>query len=167
MQLLKLEWEKVGWINITTMFTLFPWQGLPQDVHFTFSYHPGSDMMNLHLSRNIAGVSSENKPHIRIAQWPKAEMEEMAKILFYRYWQQAWRPFDMAKYQYRPSAKGQTARYCSITRPGKPGKEQVIHRQLNTHLLKHLGWKRKGRHLIVQEVLIPTLEKLAFRSELF
>ena len=97
---LKLEWEKMGWINIAETVSSFPWPGLPADVHFYFSYSPNSEMMNLHLTRNVRGVRPENKPYIRITQWPGAEMEEMVKIFFTRYWQQVWMPFDMAKYQF-------------------------------------------------------------------
>src|ERR1700744_1947923 len=111
MQLLKLEWEDMAWLNITDAFALFPWPGLPDDVHFTFSYHPNSDTMNLHLSRNVRGVPPRDKPQIRIAQWSKAEMEEMVRIFFYHYWQRMWTRFDMQKYQYRLAAKGSAARY--------------------------------------------------------
>src|SRR6202000_2563909 len=97
--MLKLKWEKIGWLNITPWVTSFPWPGLPDDVHFSISYNANSDIMNLHLSRNVQGVTPEDKPYIRIAQWPKAEMEEMVQILFSRYWKHVWIPFDLARYQ--------------------------------------------------------------------
>jgi hypothetical protein len=79
---LKLEWEKLGWINIGSAVASFPWPGFPPDVHFSLSYNSGSDRMNLHLTRNVPGVPPENKPYIRIAEWPNSEAEEMAQMLF-------------------------------------------------------------------------------------
>ncbi len=111
MHVLKLEWEGIAWVNITTTVASFPWPGLPNGAHFSLSYHPESDTMNLHQSRKEPSVSPKDKPYIRIAQWPSAEMEEMARILFARYWQQVWIPFDMAKYQYPPFVKSQGARH--------------------------------------------------------
>lgn len=157
----------MGWINIAKTVASFPWPGLPKDVHFSFSYSPNSDIMNLHLTRNVPGVSPDNKPYIRIAQWPKAEMEEMARIFFYWYWEQVWVPFDMSKYQYRASAKGYKARYCSLTRILKGGKEHRIHRKLKVLLHGHIRLKSKGKHLIFQEKLIASLEKQAMQPEYF
>ncbi len=167
MQSLNLKWEKVGWVRIAQSVASFPWPGLPSDVHFSLSYSPNSDFMNLHLSRNLPGVPPDNKPQIRIAQWPKAEFEEMAQIFLYRYWERIWTPFDMQKYQYRPMAKGTAARYCSITRLTKPGKQQYIHRQLKADLLPHFQNKQNGKYLIVKEELAPTAERLMRRPDIF
>lgn len=167
MSSIKFEFEKIGWINIAETVASFPWPGLPKDVHFSFSYNPNSDTMNLHLTRNVPGVSSDNKPHIRIAQGPISEMEEMARIFLYRYWEQMWVPFDMSKYQYRASAKGYKARYCSLSRTMKIGKEHRIHRQLKAHLHGHIRLKKKGRHLIFQEHLISSLEAQVMQPEFF
>ncbi|MDO6435581.1 hypothetical protein Q4E93_33515 [Flavitalea sp. BT771] len=167
MTLFKLKWENMGWINMAESVASFPWPGLPEDVHFSVSYAPNTDEMNLHLSRNLPGLPSGDKPRIRIAQWPKAEAEEMARLLFIRYWQQFWEPFDMPKFQYRRSAKGQAARYCSISRLLKPGGRHVIQRRLKSELLTHLTRKRNGRELILREELIPSLERLMLQPDFF
>ena len=167
MQLLKLEWEKMGWINVAETVSSFPWPGLPSDVHFSFSYNPNSDKMNLHLTRNCRGVVPGDKPQIRIAQWPKAEMEEMAKMFFCHFWERVWKPFDMQKYQYRPFAKGRAARYCSISRMLKARKAQSTRRQLKTHFLQHLRQKKNGKHLLIQEGLLLELERLIFQPDFF
>jgi len=164
---LKLEWEKLGWINIGSAVASFPWPGLPPDVHFSVSYNSESDSMNIHLTRNAPGVPPENKPYIRIAEWPRAEAEEMAKMLFARYWYHMWEPFNMATYQYPPSSKGQEARYCSITGLQKQGNKSVIHRQVKEHFLKHLMRKRNGRHLIMQKELTPAMEALVRQPGFF
>jgi len=48
---LKLEWEKMGWINIAETVSSFPWPGLPADVHFYFSYSPNSEMVKIFFTR--------------------------------------------------------------------------------------------------------------------
>jgi len=157
----------MGWIRIADAVSSFPWSGLPPDVHFSLSYNPKSDLMNLHLTRNVGGVPKENKPQIRIAQFPKAQAEEIVKIFFYRSWQEMFSPFDMARYQYRRSAKGQGARYCSISRLLKTGKEHFLHRELKAQLIQHMRRKRNGKELVFQQELIPEMERWARSPDVF
>ena len=161
MEWLKLEWKDVAWVHLAEKFTSFPWFGLPADVHFTLSYHPDSDMMNLHLTRNSPGVNNNNKPQMRIAQWPKSQFEEMARIFAYRYFNKVWEPFDMRKYQRRGSAKNRGACYCSISRLTRPGKTTFLHRWLTHNWEIHKQAKRRGRHMILQESLFLALEQQA------
>jgi hypothetical protein len=83
----------------------------------------------------------------------------MVKLFLHRYFQQVWLPFDMRRYQYRRSAKGQAARYCSIPRLPKAGKERSIYCRLEEQLLQHTKRKSKGKRLILKQELLPRLEK--------
>jgi hypothetical protein len=57
----------------------------PKDVHFTLSFHPNSDDMNFHVTRNTS--DQKNKPQIVIAVVNKVSLEsaltKLSKNIFY------------------------------------------------------------------------------------
>src|SRR6185312_4850306 len=116
MTLLNIKWEKAFWLNIAETVLSFPWPGLDADVHFSISFNPNSHYVNIHLTRNLYGVAPADKPKIRIAQIARVDMEEIGRLLWYRYWHHAWAPFDIRHYQNRRSAVGRKAQFLSITR---------------------------------------------------
>jgi len=65
-------------IDIKEHRTVFRLPDMPRDVHYTLSYHPKSDFVNLHLTREI---KTNKKPKITIVKIAKKELEQNAETI--------------------------------------------------------------------------------------
>ena len=163
----KIKWDNVAWVNITDTVLSFPWPGLLPDMHFSISYHPKSDKVNLHLTRNVPDVPENNKPKIRLAECQKADMEEMAAILLHRYWQKVWIPFDMRPYQYRRSQLGRSAKFISITKMEKARDFSFFKERIVASFLTNTKRKRRGKEVHIHDSLVPAYERLLQQPDIF
>lgn len=84
------------WIQVSNTFTSFGFKGLPNDVHYTFSYHENSEDVNIHLTRNI-GQPNE-KPKIEIVKIKKKVFEKMAPYSMMNILGRMLKPIDLTPY---------------------------------------------------------------------
>ena len=67
--------NKSLWIRVQPHQVNFDYEGLPDKVHFTIAFNKKSEYINLHLSKNVKGVLSKDKPQIKICRILKKDIE--------------------------------------------------------------------------------------------
>lgn len=87
------------WIRFDEHQINFSFKGIPEDVHFTIAFNPNSEYVNLHLSRNVAGIALMDKPRYDLVSISKKDIksfEEDAPLRFLRIMLEA---FDLEKFK--------------------------------------------------------------------
>jgi hypothetical protein len=74
-----ISFSDLFWIQYKDDRISFRINGLPEDIHFTISWHKNSSKVNLHITKNVGDEG--NKPKIVIAEFKKSIIEELVSLI--------------------------------------------------------------------------------------
>lgn len=92
-------------MTIQSHLISFRWKGLPDDVHFTIAFNENSPNINFHITKNVNGVSFEDKPKIEIVKIPKSDLNDVIPHLIPAIILKLIAPFDLEDFQKKNSSE--------------------------------------------------------------
>lgn len=134
----------MAWLNLGKTVASFAGSALPGNVHFSISYHPDSEYINLHVTKNVG--SQTDKPKIEILKVKKDEAEALFRVFMHGWWQAMLCPFDMRAYQSRRSVATRNARFLSFGRFQRSKEYKILKKEMERTFRRHTtmqGGKRR------------------------
>ena len=71
--------EGGNFMRIAENLINFGYGGLPDKVHFSFSFHPSNPLINFHITREVS--DRDNKPQIRIFEVPRSDLKRILLLI--------------------------------------------------------------------------------------
>lgn len=87
------------WVRFNENVISFGSHQLPKDIHYSISFHPDDDYINLHITKNVS--NAKNKPQIKIVKISKADAKQYEKAFCRRLLGHILKPLDIAAFKIR------------------------------------------------------------------
>jgi hypothetical protein len=153
------SWENMAWLNFGKTVTSFAGSALPGKVHFSISYHPDSDYINLHVTKNEG--SQTDKPKIEILKVKKDEAEALFQVFMHGWWQTTLCPFDMRAYQSRRSVAARNARFLSFGRFQRSKEYKILKKEMERTFRRHTTMQGNRRRMKMNAAIEAAFTQLA------
>ena len=149
------------WIQYKNTRISFRIKGLPEDIHFTISWHKNSTKVNFHITKNVG--DGTNKPQIVIAEFDKQIIDELISFVPACIINHLYRPISFKRYS-RESRKN--IRLCHLDDLDRHKNHKPIEEKI-TKIFKDAATVKKQRLKVnpdLESDFIPLLRSTEIKS---